>query len=136
MAGADKDSKVFSDSDPFDINELASLNEDISPEFIEQLQSQVSQDAKILNGDNAGEDAALFEEVDSQTGATNSGRKKESKDIAELIDTSMKGMGFRRTMKSQTPNIDESIFRYTLRYTAVVSKGVQNGQNIVHIIYN
>ena len=54
---------VFSANDPLDINELASLNEEISNEFIEQLQSQISESAQIKN------DGDLFEEVrnDEQT---------------------------------------------------------------------
>lgn len=48
---------VFSANDPLDINELASLNEEISNEFIEHLQNQISESAHIKN------DGDLFEEV-------------------------------------------------------------------------
>ena len=57
---------VFSENDTLDINELASLNNDISADFIEQLQNQVSQSANQLaeqNSSNEDDDASLFEEV-------------------------------------------------------------------------
>jgi len=52
------DDEVLSANDPLDINELASLNDEISNEFIDQLQSQISESAniKIKN------DGDLFEE--------------------------------------------------------------------------
>lgn len=54
----------FSENDALDINELASLNEDISAEFIEQLQNKVSQSvAGIAEKD----DSLLFEEVEENT---------------------------------------------------------------------
>ena len=58
------DKNVYSANDPLDINELAALNDDITPEFIEQLQNQVSQTANILNNKNTEKsDTELFEEV-------------------------------------------------------------------------
>lgn len=60
---------VFNDNDSMDINELASLNGDISPELIEQLQSKLVQDAQTLNGGeaspkfNENDDTTLFEET-------------------------------------------------------------------------
>ena len=55
---------VFNEKDSMDINELASLNEDISPELIEQLQLKISTDAKNLKGVgvNINDDSTLFEE--------------------------------------------------------------------------
>lgn len=57
----------YNNQDSFDIKELATLNEDISADFIEQLQNQVAQSANELNGgaSSVGEnDGALFEEVE------------------------------------------------------------------------
>lgn len=60
---------IYSANDPLDINELASLNDEISPEFIEQLQNQVAQNASeftgkpIFAGNN---DSELFEEVEQE----------------------------------------------------------------------
>ncbi len=61
-----KKANVFSADDPLDINELASLNDDISPEFIEQLQNQVAQNASQFTGkpiESVKDDSELFEEV-------------------------------------------------------------------------
>ncbi len=70
---------VFNDKDTMDISELASLNDDISPELIEQLQQKLTQDAKNLNADansdkispnfNANDDTTLFEEPKDETSA-------------------------------------------------------------------
>lgn len=54
----------FSENDALDINELASLNEDISAEFIEQLQNKVSQS---VAGMAEKDDSLLFEEVEENT---------------------------------------------------------------------
>ena len=59
---------IYSDKDTMDINELASLNDDISPELIEQLQQKLTQDAQNLSGEeekaefDENDDATLFEE--------------------------------------------------------------------------
>ena len=58
------DKKNISANDTLDINELAALNDDISDDFIEQLQSRVSQDAQAFSGKS--DDSALFEEIPSQ----------------------------------------------------------------------
>ena len=56
---------VYNANDSLDINELASLNEDISPEFLEQLQNQVAQNAGqfIEKPETQNEDSELFEEI-------------------------------------------------------------------------
>ena len=67
---ADK-KNILNDKDSMDINELASLNDDISPQLIEQLQQKLSQDAQSLSGAdsvenkpafNVNDDTTLFEE--------------------------------------------------------------------------
>lgn len=64
---------VFSDKDTMDINELASLNDDISPELIEQLQQKLVQDAQILSDEpqktefDENDDSTLFEEPAQKT---------------------------------------------------------------------
>lgn len=60
---------IYSANDPLDINELASLNDDISPEFIEQLQNQLTQqNSGIMGGsENKNENETLFEEIQPQT---------------------------------------------------------------------
>ena len=52
---------MFSERDTMDINELASLNNDISPELLEQLSQKISQNVKEFN---ANDDTTLFEEVE------------------------------------------------------------------------
>ena len=76
------DKNIFNDKDSIDINELASLNDDISPELIDQLQQKLSQDAQSLNAKNKAEkinpdfnvndDATLFEEPSSAKEETES----------------------------------------------------------------
>lgn len=69
MAEENQNSNVFNENDTLDINELAALNDDISPEFIEQLQNQVSQSANKFNGVTSSKknDGDLFEEVPQKT---------------------------------------------------------------------
>ena len=66
MAG---NNNIFNDKDTMDINELAALNEDISPELIDQLQQKLSADASSLKAEepvqkefNEQDDTTLFEE--------------------------------------------------------------------------
>ena len=69
---------VFSDKDTMDINELASLNDDISPELIEQLQQKLAQDAQVLSDEpqktefDENDDSTLFEEPAQKTNGTES----------------------------------------------------------------
>ncbi|MCQ2739188.1 MAG: hypothetical protein MJ237_03045 [bacterium] len=53
--------KIYNANDSLDINELASLNEDISSDLIDKLQNQVSKDAETLS-ERSTDDASLFEE--------------------------------------------------------------------------
>ena len=48
-------------NDTFDINELTSLNDEITSDFIEQLQSQVIESAKTFSNNTS--DGELFEDV-------------------------------------------------------------------------
>ena len=57
---------IFNENDTLDINELASLNNDISDDLIEQLQNQASLSANKLLGQRSqlpNDDSELFEEV-------------------------------------------------------------------------
>lgn len=66
---------IFSANDALDINELASLNDDISPEFIEQLQSKLEQNANAFTGKQdesfGKDDSELFEEIIEEAPAEN-----------------------------------------------------------------
>lgn len=44
------------------------------------------------------------------------GKKTQAKAIMDVIDRCMHEMGFTRTMRSQLPNIDRTIYRVTARY--------------------
>jgi len=45
------------------------------------------------------------------------GKKAQAKSIMDTIDAKMHEMGFTRTMRSQLPNVDRTIYRVTARYT-------------------
>ena len=64
---------IYNANDTLDINELASLNDDITPEFIEQLQNQVAINASEFTGKpiiNENDDSELFEEISSEESKT------------------------------------------------------------------
>ncbi len=63
------------------------------------------------------------------------GKKAEAKAITDVIDTAMQNMMFTRTLRSQIPNVDRSIYRITARYKAVVSSGKENGENTIFQMY-
>ena len=68
---------------------------------------------------------------------TNKGdsKKSDAKKIAQTIDTLMGGMLFTRTFRGQTPNIDRTIYRITLRYKGVVREGINMDGKIVHVMH-
>lgn len=61
--------------------------------------------------------------------------KSTCKAIAKIVDDTMAANGFMRLTSAQTPNVDRTLYRLTLRYQAVVSKGVADGDNTIHFIY-
>jgi hypothetical protein len=63
-------------------------------------------------------------------------KKSTAKAIAEIVDTTMQDIGFLRTFKSQVPNIDRTIYRIVLRYTAVVENATYGDTNNVINIYH
>lgn len=65
--------------------------------------------------------AAVLYEVDVFSNKT-TGRKAECRAIIKVIDEIMMGLGFNRPFLNPIPNVDESIYRITGRYAAVVSK--------------
>lgn len=48
--------------------------------------------------------------------------KATAKAVRNIVDNAMQSMKFTRTMAEFTPNLDRTIKRYTLRYTAVVGE--------------
>lgn len=63
------------------------------------------------------------------------GMKTKAKQIADIIDTAMSNMGFRRTMRSQIPNIERTIYRVIMRFSGTVSQGIKKGDNTIYRIY-
>lgn len=64
---AEDNNNIMNINDPLDINELAALNDDISAEFIEQLQNQITQNSNLISDKPAKQDVTtLFEEVEQK----------------------------------------------------------------------
>lgn len=62
-------------------------------------------------------------------------KKAAAKAIAAIVDDKMQQFGFHRSFKGETPNMDDRIFRITLRWTGIVSKGITDGDTTTHIVY-
>lgn len=64
------------------------------------------------------------------------GKKALAKAIADVIDTKMQSLKFTRRMRSQIPNQDRSIYRITMRYSAIVeSARIDADGNLTYQIY-
>lgn len=49
--------------------------------------------------------------------------KTDAKALADIVDRVMQNLGFRRSQMLNTPNIDRTIYRLTLRFVGIVSLG-------------
>ena len=78
--------------------------------------------------------ADLVYTVNIYSNKTN-GKKAEAKEIADVIDGLMQDMKFTRTFRSQIPNTDRTVYRIVMRYSAVVSKGIKDGETITHQMF-
>lgn len=63
------------------------------------------------------------------------GKKSEAKEISNMIDGLMTDMLFTRTFRGQTPNIDRTIYRITLRYQGVVREAVEKDGVKYHVMH-
>lgn len=64
------------------------------------------------------------------------GKKALAKAIADVIDTKMQSLKFTRRMRSQIPNQDRSIYRITMRYSAIVENArIDEDGNLTYQIY-
>lgn len=63
------------------------------------------------------------------------GAKEQAKAIMAVVDTAMQNMKFTRTVRSQIPNIDRTIYRVVARYTAVVGEPQTVDGNTVYQMY-
>ena len=86
MAG----NNAFNNNDSMDINELAALNNDISPELIEQLQQQLSVQAENFSAPsfNENDDATLFEEPKTQSKESSQNIENQASENAADNDSS------------------------------------------------
>lgn len=65
-----------------------------------------------------------------------SGKKAQAKAIVDIVDNAMQSMKFVRTMRSQIPNMDRTIYRVTLRYEAIVGEPIDESDgNITYQMY-
>ena len=88
---------VYSENDPLDINELASLEGEVTNDFIEQLQNQIATDANIDN------DGALFEDIPS-----NKSKKTFNKDIDDNFIKKYKAKLQKQQAKAETVQAEHS----------------------------
>lgn len=81
--------------------------------------------------DNYEHHAAVMYEINVYSNRQN-GRKMECRNILNVADDAIVGLGFTRTMLSPVPNLaDATIYRLTARYQAVIGTDV-NGRFMVH----
>lgn len=97
----------------------------------------------VVESDNythlATQDAALVDHAanvsfEINIFANDKKKKSTAKNIAAVVDATMLSNLFTRTFMGQTPNVDRTIFRITMRYTAVVWP-VVNGNSITYQMY-
>lgn len=62
-------------------------------------------------------------------------KKSIAKSIANIVDGEMQDNLFTRIYFSQVPNVDRSIYRIVMRYTAVVAEGVTEGNTTIYQMY-
>lgn len=62
-------------------------------------------------------------------------KKSTAKKVAAKVDECMLNNLFTRTFMGQTPNVDRTVYRITMRYTAVVAAPVVNGNTVTYQMY-
>lgn len=97
----------------------------------------------VVESDNythlATQDAALVDHAvnvsfEINIFANDKKKKSTAKAIAAVVDAEMLNNLFTRIFMGQTPNVDRTVFRITMRYTAVVWP-VVNGNNTTYQMY-
>ena len=87
--GDNKSNPIYNENDTLDINELASLNNDISDELITQLQSQAAISAEKLTGKKTQDlvdDTKLFEEVPKQSMSEESDSTQNAEEPSAIVE--------------------------------------------------
>lgn len=113
----------YSNQDSFDIKELATLNEDISVDFLEKLQNQVAQSASEFKEDS--NDGVLFEEIVPNKSQVNETSEAQNESVIqeETIQESEKQIS-EDTLKV---NIDDSLDdNFIKKYKAKINKQKNN----------
>ena len=131
---------IFSDKDTMDINELASLNDHISPELIEQLQQKLTLDAQALSGEppktefNENDDSTLFEEPVQKQETPIEGIQIENPEETQDKDEDVVEEKEETPQPKKTVNIDKSIDdNFIKKYKAKLNKQkVQNRETANH----
>lgn len=88
----------------------------------------------LATQDAALEDHAVNVTFEINIFANDKKKKSTAKAIAAVVDAEMLNNLFTRTFMGQTPNVDRTVFRITMRYTAVVWP-VVNGNNTTYQMY-
>lgn len=95
---------------------------------IVEADNQVYKPTRDLSG--VEHHAKVMYEINVYSDKSNS-KKSEAKAISNTIDGMMTDMLFTRTFRGQTPNIDRTIYRITMRYEGVVREGINvNGTTV------
>ena len=79
--------------------------------------------------------AQIMYEVNVYTNDS-SGKKSKAKSIANAIDNEMLAMHFTRSFRGQTPNIDRTIYRITMRFSAIVREAQSENGKLVYHLYS
>ena len=67
--------------------------------------------------------------------ANDKNKKSTAKKVAAAVDECMLSNLFTRTFMGNTPNVDRTIYRITMRYTAVVAAPVTEGNTKTYQMY-
>lgn len=81
------------------------------------------------------EDHAVNVTFEINVYANDSKKKSTAKKIASAVDEEMLKNLFTRIFMGQTPNVDRTVYRITMRYTAVVAAPVIDGNNKTYQMY-
>ena len=86
--------------------------------------------------DNTGNE--LYNEVtyEAQIFTNDRVKKSTANAIAQIVDETIRNLGFLRTFKNPIPNVDTTIYRIALRYTAVVENPTHGETNNATLIYH
>ena len=87
-----------------------------------------------LDNENKEHHAVVVVELNAYSNSTE-GAKTQAKKIMNIADNTMLGLRFVRTMKTEVPNRDRSVYRIYARYKAVVSEEFVDGGDTIHQVY-